>query len=276
MKRTDLRAFALLVLTLFAPLTRAIADEMSVPLYFFSEDTENSNSQFPEVDKPIPNSFRLLGRGIQTKDGQQSIALSCYNDDCSQVRFIYFSNQNPKWIGSSFAFQIGDPKLASMLVEQYLLRRTAQRDLILDSKAGKVIGPGVVYVATPIAAAVANAVATTTVAAVGIFMAPAAAFLIFDFLTVGGKTNFVSNEALGTFTVTRGEQGWTWAENAERVKAKKFQSFLSTIEACKDWGNCPSQPSNKYYRRENRLYKYLKTHPSSNPEIDQDHSAYYH
>lgn len=184
------------------------------------------------ANENVPSHLRLLGRGLRRRGGDESIALACYGDDkeCKTVRFVYFSaTKQPSWAGNPFVLSQGNARLRNLEVKAHIRSRNPDHDLIIDSQAGKVIGPLVIFVATPSAVMLANAVATATAPAVAIALAPAAVFLLYDFLSYGAKMRIVSSRELGTFSIEHGTDGWNWASRPAPISKKRFDRLVQAV-----------------------------------------------
>ena len=76
-----------------------------------------------QITHSVPAQLRLLGPGLMKRGSDDSLALACFDEACSSVRFVQFTDQKAKWIGAAFEHPSNDLEIERMRLQQYLLAR---------------------------------------------------------------------------------------------------------------------------------------------------------
>ncbi len=207
------------------------------------------NSAFAQELEAAPESLVLVGKGIQNKENQNTIALACLEpstNDCKQIRLVEFENGTPHWLGP--AYQVDS--LRPLIEEFKVAYRKANRihlGVKLNPKKVAAVSAGAYFTAAGIVLAQAGGTVAIGTLVGGVAL-PLAGFIAFmalskhDIDALGGALTFALSpvESFGDavhdlqFSVLSNQEGWSWASRPQLISARKYAklkvSLLSALE----------------------------------------------
>lgn len=212
----------------------------------------------------LPDQLRLVGRGVQGRGLEQSVALACSNEACSEVRFVYFEGpQQARWIGSAFEHRIETAKIERLTVEEYLLEHSTETTTWVGRQQW--MSPFLVFIVAPAAVGAAIASGGSSVLVVGALFGPGILLVGGDALVKNLSSKMVSSDQTESFTISKGEMGWNWSSQPSEISAKRFAKLVTLLEA-----GSSRNPPRSYYRTNNKIKRELKRYARDLEEQDDE------
>lgn len=222
-----------------------------------------------DVELPAnPNTLRILGRGVAARGSERSIAIACVGRDqsCDRLQFVYIANnQAPvQYLGVAIKAPTAPTgklrkKALSLVLQEYLDYHETQKQFAYRQNTWyrvavpTLIGGIGTTIAIPWALSGYNA-ACAFLSAGGPYIIGGMAVLAF-ILSSYSVTKMLSSK-LVTGDVTFSQQdGWSWASNPRRIKAKKFDELLAGLSAATPNKEAQGYYHYRYDRKKKRLDK---------------------
>ncbi len=206
----------------------------------------SASSSFVYAEDKVPESLLLIGRGIQDRSNQNTIALACTKpegNDCKEIRVVEFTSNSPHWLTRPYQIS-GVNSLLKDFRARYKQANRINVDLSLDPQSTAKIAyygsAGYVaasYVILKTVAGISVATAVTWMAA------PIGALLLVfilgqaDIDLVGGFLTviFAPVKGIGNtfqdfkFSNLSQQDGWNWAIKPKMVSSGKYSKIQSIM-----------------------------------------------
>jgi hypothetical protein len=212
--------------------SRFTAEQLNQEVYELDESSVEPLPPAQAIEPVTASKLKLLGRGIAPRgDDLQSLALACYDEACTTVRFVYFKSPTETYyIGSSMRNPKTESarlhkKALSVVISEYMAKHQTEAT---EGKRRRHFGRVFLLIVVS-ATAIALSLPTTGPGAM------LTAGIVFT--TMGGiyvlstQVNMVELMVSGTLVEVQSSDqgGWNWSSRPKRVNAKNFNMLLGQI-----------------------------------------------